>query len=274
MQDISYTGEFSYEIGFVIPHAYYLFKNGLLRKSISSKGTRPYWFFSPKHIEKWKKRQDPGTRPIPGDNQSLYTNKMDFSQWILPPYKYHYENTLFRYDKPIFIIHNKHSGQGHKPQKLTKDYIPVPQLKQIFDLLVEHFQVIYIRPTGQESGYSNDKNEILAFNDLEVIENEYPDILTMQYFIKRYPGLDYNLMQLMIHANAEYSMSASSGATILACLFGGLHIVCEISNNYLYTNGAFDTIVPQMSGTDVRAVNNYSSLINEVKKVVDEYTAK
>ena len=53
---INYNGEFGFEMQLVIPYAYYCHKKGLKLKTISSKFTKPLYYFSENHIEKYDRR--------------------------------------------------------------------------------------------------------------------------------------------------------------------------------------------------------------------------
>lgn len=48
--------EFEYELQLVIPYAYYLYKNNLLKKTTSCIYTKELYYFSNNHKEKYIKR--------------------------------------------------------------------------------------------------------------------------------------------------------------------------------------------------------------------------
>src|SRR5256885_8760585 len=57
---ISFDGEFAPEMEFVLPFAYWHYKNGTLKKTISSKFTKELYFFSPDHEEYFNTRSNEG----------------------------------------------------------------------------------------------------------------------------------------------------------------------------------------------------------------------
>lgn len=266
--NISFSGEFSYEV-LVAPYAYYLFCEGKLGRTHCVEGTHALYYFSKNHKASIVRRHDPPRTPIPGKNKTLYCKDLDFSEWKLPPYKERFSNEIFVFEKPMFIVHNKYAGQGKKGnQKITPDHIDLPTLKKIFDLLKDKYQIVYIRPTGSAKGYVNDKNKIVAFDDYEMIEKDYPEIVTMNALLEKY-DYDYNTLQMMLLANCENSVSASTGVTLLACLFGGKHVVFEKSDGYLRTSGSYDDdgYVRKFSGTDIKCAKEYGEFINMIEEM-------
>src|SRR5215213_4650455 len=51
---INYEGEFDQELRYVIPFAYWHHLNGTLQKTISSKNTKEFYFFSKNHEERYE----------------------------------------------------------------------------------------------------------------------------------------------------------------------------------------------------------------------------
>jgi hypothetical protein len=105
--------EFGYELQLVIPYAYYLKLNNKLDKTISCSYTKELYYFSDNHSEKYSKRHF--SRPnVP--NKSPHQTDFNYGQWVAPPYKLHFKNNIFVFDKPLLIIHNKYNSEwGHEP---------------------------------------------------------------------------------------------------------------------------------------------------------------
>ena len=57
---ISFQGEFAPELQFVLPFAYWHYKNGTLKSTRSAKYTAPFYFFSPDHKEVFDTRTNEG----------------------------------------------------------------------------------------------------------------------------------------------------------------------------------------------------------------------
>ena len=55
--EVKFFGEFGFEIDGVIPYAYYLHTRGMLHRTISVPGMKPFYYFSRNHIERPRQRQ-------------------------------------------------------------------------------------------------------------------------------------------------------------------------------------------------------------------------
>ena len=77
----------------------------------------------------------------------------------LPDYKSHFQNTLFIYDKPLLILHNKYTIEwGIKPY----NFIDRETLYELLGMLREMFTIIYVRPEIDGTpGYVPDDNTML-----------------------------------------------------------------------------------------------------------------
>mgnify|MGYP003331003725 FL=1 len=81
--------EFGYELQLVIPYAFYLYKNNLLKSTTSSVMTKELYYFSKNHKEKYKKRliKHPN---VP--NNSPHVKELKYDKYIPPPYKNIFKN--------------------------------------------------------------------------------------------------------------------------------------------------------------------------------------
>ena len=50
------NAEFSIELVLAVPYAYWLHQNGLLKKTVSAIDSKPMYYFSPEHEEKYTTR--------------------------------------------------------------------------------------------------------------------------------------------------------------------------------------------------------------------------
>ncbi|MCH5599036.1 hypothetical protein [Niabella ginsengisoli] len=100
---IDFTGEFGNEIQYAIPHAYWHYKNGTLKQTISFGDTKELYFFSEDHLELHTERKNEGNYnfELP---RILYSQDYNMEKWLPVPFKEKYKNDIYRYDKPILII--------------------------------------------------------------------------------------------------------------------------------------------------------------------------
>ena len=106
-KEIRFYGEFQQELLYAIPYAYWHYKNGTLKKTISSKDTKELYYFSPEHDEVYVKRKWRGnfSLEIP---HAPHNHRLCMMRWAKVPYKEIYSNSLFIFDKPILIIANQY----------------------------------------------------------------------------------------------------------------------------------------------------------------------
>lgn len=97
---IYYDREFGPELLSALPFAYWHYKNGTLKKTISLNDTKAFYFFSQHHEEIDKPRifKDP-IKLIP--NHANHVFKYSTKKWLQVPLKDYYKNQQFRYKKPF-----------------------------------------------------------------------------------------------------------------------------------------------------------------------------
>ena len=101
------------------------------------------------------------------------------------------------------------------------------------------YTVVYIQPTWTETGYCRDQNEVDASRGddkpLPLVDEASSKhsqkvaaeegVLTIQQLLAQHPGLSYNKLQLMLHANCEHFISVQGGNSYIASYFGGTNII-------------------------------------------------
>ena len=148
--------EFGNEVCLYVPYYYYLHQNGLMfdNKIVTYKGMKPYYYFmKPENvIEKDRQRKyvDKHHRPLLVNNDE-YVWDFDRRYWLSPPYKSHYKNNVFIYNKPLLIIHNKYNIEW---DKRPINFINEETLDKILTMLVDKYQIVYIRPCGKTTDQS------------------------------------------------------------------------------------------------------------------------
>ena len=238
-----YDGEFGYEIALNVPLAYYLHQKGRLKQTTGLPGTKDLYCFSPSHIEIGGKRhacRHPGLNPYP------HGKKMSRFMWSPPPLRDYYKNDLFKYKKPLWIIHNKFTQEWGGPpiNYLNKDFID-----RLLTLLTQTHTVVYLRPFSFEA--LMDQQERHDLNEIEMIRTKHPEVLIFQDLHKKHPELPFNRLQFMLHANAEGCISVQGGNSIVASYFQIPNFILAKRGSEI-TTGAFDHFYPTVSQAQIR----------------------
>jgi len=226
-KQLEVINEFGNELVLYIPYYYYLYKKGLLfdNKITTYKGMRPYYYFvKPENIiEKNKPREWIATedRNLIVNNYEHIDN-FDYKFWIPPPYKQHYKNNVFKYNKPLLIIHNKYNIEWHTA---PINFINESVLDDILSMLVDKYQIIYIRPSNKKNildtkGFSTDHNTIKEdLQDFELIRSKYNDKVIIFDDLLEKHNYSYNELKLMIYANCDNYVCTQGGGSHFTIYF-------------------------------------------------------
>ena len=222
---IDYNGEFGTELKFVIPFAYWHYKNGTLKKTISCKNTKAFYFFSPNHEERYASRKwKPYFNGIP--NSEDHNVKYNLLQWERVPYREIFKNQTFIFPKPPLIVANKHNTEwGKKPV----NYLSIALLRYIFENYSSRYTIVYNRPIS--TNLVHDESDVLFFDDFKLINEEFSNIIEMNsFFLKNYlqNRLNFNQFQMLIYSNADHFISVHGGAAVLASCFGGINTIFSV----------------------------------------------
>jgi hypothetical protein len=210
--------EFGYELISVIPYANYLASKGLLEKTISGNDTDCLYYFSPKHEINKETRSWFNTSKVLTPNIAIHKHTLDKSQFLAPNYKEKYANDMFKFDKEIVVICNRHNTEwSTKPI----NFFDLPTLRALFELLQDKYQVIYINVEGRPELYDNAPPETLGDYDLL---KEYPKVINIHdlHSVNKY---SFNELQLRIFANCSKYITLNGGHAILASYFGGENFI-------------------------------------------------
>jgi len=260
---IQYNGEFGPELKYVVPFAYWHYCNGTLKKTISSKHTKEFYYFSDNHEEKYTERKwRPYCFGIP--NSEDHNIKYNFKQWRRVPYKDIYRNDIFVYNKPILIIANKYNMEwGEKPV----NYLNIDILKRIIENYSDKYQIVYNRAPSDY--IINDNSKIIEYDDYNFIKRNYPSIICMQdlfKYVKSESIPNFNKFQLMMYANAKRFVSVHGGASVLASYFGGVNIIYSVKGFEHYFN-EFESLYPKLSGAKIIHAKTNQALM----KAINDY---
>lgn len=245
----------------VLPFAYWHYKNGTLLKTISAKGTAPFYFFSPDHSEVYEKRlwkTDP-LLDIPNSEDHVF--KYNLKKWKKVPLKSQYKNDRFVYRKPLLVISNKYNLEWDNE---PVNYLDLSTLKTLFKQLTPHYQIIYNRPHNTLITEDNSAN--FNLNDHEMIKETYPETINLQDLHFQNFDLTFNELQLKVYANCERFISVQGGNSVLCSYFEGTNIILakrglEIDFNEYYN------LFHLYSGAEIVPVRNEKELVAQVRQV-------
>lgn len=260
---ISYNGEFQQELLFVLPFVYWHYKNGTLLRTEGVKFTNPFYFFSPKHVEKFEQRNWEGIIDTSFPN-CAHNLKFNWGKWLPVPWKEYFQNQLFQFQKPVIVIANRYNTEWGGP---PISYLSIEMLQELFDLLQPHFQIVYNRPRSQH--IANDNSEVLDLNEHAWITKNYPDVILMDklFDIHRDSVQNFNHLQLLVYANVEKFISVHGGTAALASCFGGSNIIYSVQGHEHYLK-EFETIFPRLSGAEILHAKTGKEVINFARRFI------
>ena len=245
-KDISFNGEFGQELLFLLPFAYWHYKNGTLRSTRSAKYTKELYFFSPDHEEVFDKRTVEGNYnfEIP---RILYSHDYQIKKWLAVPLKEQYKNDVYRYDKPLLIIANRFNMEWDGP---PVSYYDIPALDFIMSNLKKHYTIIYNRPRTEN--ITPDNSETYNLYEFDRLHAIHPEVILMDNLFKENKGgaRNFNHLQLMVYANADRFISVHGGTATLASYFGGINLIISKKGPEHHFD-CFNTIFTQLSGAKI-----------------------
>jgi hypothetical protein len=262
-KNIAFNGEFAPELQFVLPFAYWHYKNGTLNSTKSSGLTSELYFFSPHHEEVYDTRTPEGNYNYETP-RILYSQDYDMSKWEPVPLKETYRNDIYTFGKPLLIIANRYNMEWDGP---PISFLDIPVLDRIIGTLKEKFSIVYNRPKA--SSITVDNSDIYDLHELEWLKANHPEVILMDdlYQENKAGARNFNHLQLMVYANAECFISVHGGTAVLASYFGGVNIVLSKTGPEHHFN-CYQKLYPKLSGAAIYHVTNESQLEETVNKVL------
>ncbi|NIJ53648.1 hypothetical protein [Dyadobacter arcticus] len=264
-KDIDFQGEFAPELQFVLPFAYWHYKNGTLKKTEGCTYTKEMYFFSPAHSEPYDIRTEEGNYNYEMP-RILYSQNYDMKKWLPVPFKQYYQNSIYKYDKPILIIANRYNMEwGGQPIS----FFSIEILSYILEKVKGSYTVIYNRPRPHH--ITMDNSDIYDLNEHKWLEESYPEVILMENLFKENKGSanNFNHLQLMVYANADKFISIHGGTATLASYFGGINLILSKKGPEHHFN-CYHKLYPKLSGAKII----HAKTDDEVKNYVDEIFAK
>ena len=250
--------EFTWDMVRMLPKAYYLKNKDKSTKLFIKPNLKAVYYFSDKIEEKnfFSTDDDPKT-------YSFYKPDFTKREWLPPPIKKDFGG-YFNFEKPTLIIQNKYSLEFS--YEGTFNFFSLKFLDVFFQNFKNKYQIIYIRPKPNQKNYYEDMNNIMPFQDYELIENHHPEVRTIYDFIDEEP--DFNLLQFKLHSTSEKHLSVSGGNACLASYFGGELLIFDSPEGKGAGRGIWktDSWLNLLSGSKIIGFNNYNDVMNYTLK--------
>jgi len=258
---IVFFGEFGPELLFVLPFAYWHFKNGTLKQTQSCARMTEFYYFSPDHNEVSNLRSNEGNYnfEIP---RILYSHNYNIKKWLPVPLKEIYKNDNYVFAKPTLIVANRFNSEWNGP---PISFLSIEMLHFIFETLKANYTIVYNRPESQL--ITMDNSVIYDLKEVNWIKANYPEVLLMSDLYREDQGKlkDFNHLQLMVYANAENFISTHGGTSILASYFKGTNIILSKKGPEHIFN-CFNTLYPKLSGARILHAKTDEELKNLINK--------
>lgn len=251
---VDFHGEFDQELRYVLPFAYWHHLNGTLQQTISSSNTKPFYFFSENHTEKYEKRvwqAGYGYYDVPN---MTHSPSFSFTKWVRVPLKSHYKNDRFVFEKPILVIANKYNIEWDKP---PVNFLDIPALNRIVSMFKQSYQIIYNRPLSSQIVVDN--SEIMDLNEHAWLRQNHPDVILMNDLHEQHRDsvANFNHLQLLVYANCDRFISMHGGTAALASYFEGINIILSHPGGGMEHHfNEYDTIFPALSGAKILHAKN------------------
>ena len=180
--------------------------------------------------------------------------------WLPPPIKKDFEGVL-NFKKPTLIVNNKYAKEWNRP---PKNFLNIEILDYIFSQYKDKYQILYIRPLDINSkDYYVDQNQILKFNDYELIKEKHSEVTTVYDIIDSHTDLNFNTAQFAIHATSNKHISVSGGNACLASYFGGDLIIYDVGTQHPGKSRPIwksDSWLKKLSGSKIVSVDSNEKL--------------
>lgn len=262
---VSFSGEFQHDLEFALPFAYWHFKNGTLSATRMAKYTREMYFFSPDHEEVFDARLPAGNYnfEIP---RVMFSQDYDIKKWAQVPLKQHFRNDVYVYNKPILVIANRYNTEWNGP---PISFLSIEILDFIIKSTKNKFTIIYNRPAPKN--IATDNSDILDLNEFGWLRKNHPEVIHLDDLFAENRGnaRNFNHLQLMVYANADYFISVHGGTATLASYFGGTNLIFSKEGREHHFH-CFQKLFPKFAGTKIL----HARTEPELKDYIDRFYTK
>lgn len=259
---ISFDGEFAPELEFVIPFAYWHYKNGTLLRTEGANFTKEMYFFSEQHHEVYDVRTNEGNYNYETP-RILYSHNYDMKKWEKVPFKAHFKNDVYIFDKPTLVIANRYNTEWEGP---PISFYSIEMLEYMIEKLKDKYTIVYNRPRPQN--ITSDTSDVSELNEYDFIREKYPEVVLMEDLFEENKMManNYNHFQMLVYANANKFISIHGGTAALASCFEGSNIILS-KQGPEHHFGCFQKLFPKLSGAKIYHAKND----DEVKNFIDNH---
>lgn len=257
MKLVQEFNEFTWDMVRALPLCYYYHFNKIDYQLEHKPNLSSLYYFV-----KNKKEVGKFNEENPMDTYSEQGPSFTKENWLPPPIKKDFEGVL-NFEKPTLIVNNKYSKEWLKP---PKNFIDIETLDCIFSQYKDKYQILYIRPLDINSkDYYVDQNQILKFNDYELIKEKHSEVVTVYDILDIHTDLNFNTAQFAMHATSNKHISVSGGNACLASYFGGDLIIYDVGTHRSGESRPIwksNSWLNKLSGSNIIGVNNNEQLKN------------
>lgn len=260
---IDYQGEFDQELRYVLPFAYWHHLNGTLRQTISCSNTKPFYFFSENHLERYDKRVWEAGYDYYEVPNMTHSPTFDFTKWTRVPLRDQYKNDVFAFDKPLLVIANKYNIEWDKP---PVNFLDIPALDRIVTMFKATHQIVYNRPLATQ--IVGDNSETMDLKEHQWLREHHPEVVLMNDLYEQHRDnvQSFNHLQLMVYANCNRFISMHGGTAALASYFGGINLILSHPGGGLEHHfNEYATIFPALSGATILHARNRDEVFQHLK---------
>lgn len=260
MKIIKEFNEFTWDMVRAFPRVYYHSKNDIPFKFQCKKGLKPIYSPYCDNIEEFEIFDEINDARTYSHSRPWFTKE----GWTPPPLKETWKGKL-SFEKPTLVIQNKYSLEWNRG---TFNYFPLNVLEGLFSTFKHDYQIIYIRPIGNDEHYFVDRNKLLKFEDYSFIEKHHKEVITIEDLMSQHTEMDYNTLQFAAHATSTRHISVSGGNACIAAYFGGDVIIFD-SPAVKGGRGIWktDSWLSLLGDANIHGVNNYEDLIRKSKEL-------
>ena len=220
------------------------------------------YFFSDQHSEVYDVRTNEGNYNYETP-RILYSHNYNMKKWEKVPYKAHFKNDVYVFDKPALVIANRYNTEWEGP---PISFYSIEMLEYMIEKLKDKYTIVYNRPRPQN--ITSDTSDVSELNEYDFIREKYPEVVLMEDLFEenKIKANNYNHFQMLVYANASKFISIHGGTAALASCFEGSNIILS-KQGPEHHFGCFQKLFPKLSGAKIyHAKNN-----EEVKKFIDDH---
>tara|TARA_R110002049_G_scaffold27321_2_gene94028 strand:+ start:107538 stop:108422 length:885 start_codon:yes stop_codon:yes gene_type:complete len=254
--------EFGFEMYYHIGYAYYAYQQGRLKKTISCRDTKCFYWFSPEHEERYEQR-----RTV--DWFKCFDHKAHaaprFNRWRTPDFKSQYQDRIdFGFERPVIAVFNKYNSEWEGP---PVNFLSKAWLIDFVRRYRQQFDIVYARPTSK---IVHDNSDVLDLDEKADLKQE--GAFLIEDLHAKFSNATFNEFQLCVLANADIRVAVQGGTSYLNGLFPG-HLAVLHRKGLESEYGSYDRF-PQLGGAVVHVTSHLDEVSGFVERAAGRRLAK